>query len=207
MDGLVLELGLCEAEAEELAELEGEIEAEILLEGEVDELALADGLREADELELGERDDEGLMEALGLLEAEGLSEADALELGEIEAEGLIEELGLRLEEADCEADGDTDGEALPPRFADTREAFSLIGFQIAINKTRPAVRVFEVMVAMMSWLTIFSATTLDNSTEASGVASCQMSPASRSEPVVVVIKPVGVIAVPTAIEPEPATST
>lgn len=138
-------------------------------EAEGEMLALADelGLRLALTETLSEAD--GLTEALGDSEAE--TEDEALALGDSEAEALVEALG------------DSDGEALPPKLADTRLPSLLIGFQIAVNLIRPAVIVAEATVSLMSWATSFSLATEDNSIEASGVASCQMSPASISVPV------------------------
>lgn len=166
---------------------------------------LADGEREA-ELE-------GLIEALGLIlalgeelsELDGEREADGEEL--IELEGESEALGDREADGLIEAEGLCEGEALPPKTAGARYEFSSIGRHKTVNRMRPAVIVAPATVAIMFWETIFSADTVLSSTDASGVASCHISLASMSVAVVVVISPVGAMAVPIAKVPEPVKST
>lgn len=206
-DGLIEELGEIEAEILELTELDGEIEAEILELGEMEAL----GLREAEALELGETEaealEEGEIELEGEIDAEGerlgLAELD----GERELEGDTELEGDRDELGEVEALGDSEGEALPPKSVETRLEFSLIGFQIAVKRIRPAVKVSEDTVAIISCETICSATVVESSTEASGELSCQISPASRAVPVVVGKSPPVVMVVPTSRDPEPVKST
>lgn len=148
----------------------------------------------------------GLVEALGLREALGeyVALADALGdtelLGLTELEGLIEVLALGdIElEGDGEALGDSDGEAELPTAADSRCPSELIGFHIMLNRIVPLVTAAVPIVRIMSSVTIFSAATVDSSTPASGVASCQISTLSKSVPVDWAIKPAVFLAVPSS---------
>lgn len=86
----------------------------------------------------------------GEMEALGESDSEALEEGERELEGEMDEEGLRLELGEAEALGERESEGLPPRLVETRLESLLIGFHIAVNRIRPAVRVAEETVAIIS---------------------------------------------------------
>lgn len=199
--------GETEAETDVLTDDEGLVEAEMLELGEAEELTEVEadaeelGEREAEELEDGEIEAEGEIEALGDREREAELEGERELDGEVDADGEVDELG------EIEALGDKEGEALPPRLTATRLESLLIGLHIAVNLILPAVMVAELTVAIISWDTIFRATPLSASTEASGELSTHISFASRAVPVVVGKIPPVVTAVPTSSEPDPVKST
>jgi len=124
-----------------------------------------------------------------LAEAEPLLEID--ELADLDSDELLldeeEELGLKDIEADLDelldddSEDDKDEDCASIAFPLTTCTFPSLdkGYHRAINLITPEVTLAVATVKITSSDTIFSASTLDNSTLESGEASCHISPAIR----------------------------